>query len=298
MLFLQAKSEKRPIKMSQVDEFEEVNRIVEQTGVFVSRYVHGMKLANKDMFFTHICLSYCHQGSARGMYDMREMTYSKNDLAIVMPGHVLRMLDSTDDYVYTRVFISSELIDDLRAQAFSHDYGKFHHSPICTLTDVQAERLMHIVELLAIIAAHETNDLQYRRQMLLTQLSIGYEFLNYYRRDQDRQWATGRHAELYQRFCQLVVEHYKESREVQFYADLLHLTPKHFTKVIREETNGLSPAQWIEQYVVTQAKRLIETNPDRSIQEIAYMLGFSEPTTFHRYFKRVTGTTAKHFREK
>jgi len=109
-------------------------------------------------------------------------------------------------------------------------------------------------------------------------------------------WSAGRNAELYHRFCQLVVEHYKESREVKFYAEKLNMTPKHFTKIIRQVSRGMTPSEWIEQYIVTQAKRLIEMHPDHSIKEIAYTLGFTEPTTFHRYFKRVTGTTAKHFK--
>ena len=33
------------------------------------------------------------------------------------------------------------------------------------------------------------------------------------------------------------------------------------------------------------------------VQETAYMLGFTEPTSFYRYFKRVTGMTAKQYRD-
>ncbi|MBO5592726.1 MAG: AraC family transcriptional regulator [Prevotella sp.] len=94
-----------------------------------------------------------------------------------------------------------------------------------------------------------------------------------------------------------MVRHYRESRNVKFYANLLHLSPKHFTFLIRQETGGLSPFSWIEQYVVTQAKYLIESHPSRTLGAIAYDLGFSEPTAFFRYFKRVTGMTAKQYRE-
>jgi AraC-like DNA-binding protein len=62
-------------------------------------------------------------------------------------------------------------------------------------------------------------------------------------------------------------------------------------------TSGISPAEWIEQYVTTQAKHLIETRATQTLQETAYMLGFSEPSSFYRYFKRVTGMTAKQYRD-
>ena len=93
-----------------------------------------------------------------------------------------------------------------------------------------------------------------------------------------------------------MVQHYRESREIKYYADLLNLTPKHLSKVIRTVAS-ISPAEWIEQYVTAQAKRLIETRATQTLQETAYMLGFSEPTSFYRYFKRVTGMTAKQYRD-
>lgn len=150
---------------------------------------------------------------------------------------------------------------------------------------------------LDIIANHTDEEMPHRYQTLLAQLAVGYEFLNCYRREQDKKWAKKRHTELFSRFCDLVVKHYRESREVKYYADLLNLTPKHLSKVIRTATNGLSPVKWIEQYVTAQAKRLIETRATQTLQETAYMLGFTEPTSFYRYFKRVTGMTAKQYRD-
>ena len=137
----------------------------------------------------------------------------------------------------------------------------------------------------------------HRYQALLAQLAVGYEFLNYYRHDQDLQWAENRYTETFNCFCDLVVQHYRESREVKYYADLMNLTPKHLSKVICTVTGGLSPVRWIEQYVTAQAKRLIEARTTQTLQETAYMLGFTEPTSFYRYFKRVSGMTAKHYRD-
>ena len=196
------------------------------------------------------------------------------------------------------LFISPKMLDDLRFHTFSHDHKKFNYAPVCSLTDKQASHLLSIVDQLAIIANHTDKDLPHRYQALLAQLAVGYEFLNYYRHDQDRQWAENRYADIFNRFCDLVVKHYRESRKVKYYADLLNLTPKHLSKVICTATNGLSPAEWIEQYVTTQAKRLIDARATQTLQETAYMLGFTEPTSFYRYFKRVAGLTAKQYRNK
>ena len=270
---------------------------IETEGIIIRRVVNRFATQNIDMVFPYIILTLDLQGSARALYDMREVTHHKNDLAFIMPGHIIRPLACTDDYAYTYVGISPQIFHELRFSIFSHDYDKFNYAPTCSLTDEQAQRLLAIVDQLIVIAGHSEEEMPHRHQVLLAQLAVGYEFLNCYRREQDKKWAENRNASLFNQFCDLVVEHYKESREIQYYAQLLNLTPKYFSKIIRSAAGGISPGQWIEQYVITQAKRLIETQPTLSLKEIAYMLGFSEPTSFYRYFKHATGQTAKEYRD-
>ena len=277
---------------------EPLQQSIEQSDILIVREMPCFFGYNEDFVFPHIILTLILSGSARAMYDMRVITHRKNDLTIILPGHIMHPLECSDDFSYALLFISPKMLDDLRFHTFSYDYEKFNSAPFCSLTDQQAEHLLAIVDQLAIIANHTDRELPHRYQALLAQLAVGYEFLNYYRREQDRQWAENRYADTFKRFCDLVVCHYRESREVQYYADLLDLTPKHLSRVIRTATGGLSPVRWIEQYVTAQAKRLIEAHSTQTLQEIAYMLGFTEPTAFYRYFKRTAGMTAKQYRER
>lgn len=270
---------------------------LEQTDILIVREMRSFFGYDEDYVFPHIVLTLILSGSARAMYDMRVITHHKNDLSIILPGHIMHPMDCSDDFSYLLLFISPKMLDDLQFHTFSHDHEKFNYAPVCSLTDEQAAHLIDIVDQLAIIANHADKELPHRYQTLLAQLAVGYEFLNYYRRDQDRQWVENRYADIFNRFCDLVVKHYRESRELKFYANLLNLTPKHLSRVIRTATNGLSPVKWIEQYVTAQAKRLIEARATQTLQETAYMLGFTEPTSFYRYFKRVTGMTAKEYRD-
>lgn len=274
---------------------EQLIKDIEQSGILIVREMQRFFNYNENFVFPHIILTLCLSGSARAKYDMRVITHRKNDLAIIMPGHIMHPIDCTDDFTYAVFFISPKMFDDLRFHTFSHDYEKFNYAPVCSLTDEQASHLLAIVDQLIVIANHTEEELPHRHQALLAQLAVGYEFLNYYRREQDRQWVENRHADIFNRFCDLVVNHYRESREIKFYADMLNLTPKYLSKVIRMAAD-ISPAEWIEQYVTAQAKRLIETRATQTLQETAYMLGFSEPTSFYRYFN--TGMTVKQYREK
>ena len=270
---------------------------VDQSDILIVREMQRFFDYNEDFEFPHTILTLCLSGSARAMYDMRIITHHKNDLAIILPGHIMRPIDCTDDFTYALIFISPKILADLRFHTFSHDSEKFNYAPICSLTDEQAEHLLAIVDQLQTIANLSEKQLSHRHQALVAQLAVGYELINYYRCDQDRHWKENRHVEVFNRFCDLVVKHYRESREVKYYADLLNLTPKHLYKVVKAASGGISSGEWIEQYVTAQAKRLIETRATQTLKETAYMLGFSEPTSFYRYFKRVTGMSAKQYRD-
>lgn len=278
--------------------FEDILQRADKDGIAIDREVQGWSTLGQDVVVPHIILTMTLSGCARTMYDMVEVATNKpNDLIVIMPGHVMHPIEHSRDYKYVRVVISPKIFDDLRFALFSHDYDKFHHAPLYNLTDEQRALLRGLVEQVEQVLSYSPDVLPHRKNMLTSLLAISYEYLNLFRREMDRRWRISRHNNLFNQFCDLVVAHYRESREVQFYAEKLHLTPKYFSKIIRDVTDGLSPADWIEQYIATQAQQLLRTHPNMTVQEVAYLLGFNEPATFCRYYKRVTGQTAKHYRK-
>ena len=287
----------KTLSLMEITHREQLMKDIEESGLLIVRKIHKVFMDNEDYVFPHIIITLCLSGSAQAMYDMRVIKHQKNDLTIIMPGHIMHPMGGTDDFSYALLFISPKMFEDLRYHTFSHDYEKYNYAPVCSLTDEQATHLLAIVDQLFVISNQTDEKMPHRHQTLLAQLAVGYEFLNCYRHEQDKQWTKNCNAEIYSKFCDLVVNNYRKSREVKYYAAQLNLTPKYLNKVIRAATGGLSPGEWIEQYVTTQAKRLIEIRATPTLQETAYMLGFSEPTSFYRYFKRVTGMTAKQYRD-
>lgn len=271
-----------------------------KTGIMVDRYQPAFPLSfcEQDLILPNYYLILTHQGSTSLLYDMRETTLRANMAVLALPGHIIRFIDRSEDLIFSRLIITPDMFNEMLNMAFSHDVKKFHSKPGYILTDEQVDRLMKILELLEVIAQHDDLEMRHRHLLLLPQLTVCYEFLNYYRSALDKNQADSSHAELLNRFCNLVVAHFRESREVKFYADKLHLHPYHFTRVIREASGGISPADWIEQYVITQAKKMIETHPQQPLKQTAYRLGFSDPTSFYRYFKHATGLTAKEYRDR
>ena len=277
---------------------DQLIEFVELNGVYVEQEIHGWPTTGVDMLFPHLIILLCLRGSARVLFDMQQMVIEKNDFGVLMPGHVLRRVSCSDDYVYASISISAEMVSELKGHTFSHDSDKFNYAPKCHLTDVQVKRMMALLELLEAIASHDRNDLQMRRPLLLTQLAVGYEFVNYYRREQDKDWAESRSAKLYTQFCDLVVEHYRENRNVNFYAGLMGYEPRYFSKVFRQFSNGLSPLEWIQQYVATKAKYIMDAQPKQTVKETAYQLGFPNTANFCRYFKHATGIYPQQYKER
>ena len=134
-----------------IGEFE---KIVEEKGVWIEPCQKRFTAFHLDMSFPFVIMTLCLSGTARALYDQREMTHRKNDLALLLPGHVMRPLECSEDYTYARIAISRAMIERLRPQLFSHDYMKYGTSPVFSLTDEQAKRLLQVLEHMAFTAAH------------------------------------------------------------------------------------------------------------------------------------------------
>ena len=278
------------------NEYSGLIRFVEQKDLVLEKEVCGFAKKGVDVSFPYVIIFLCLRGSATVLYDMREMRVEKDTLAVIMPKHIMRPLDNSEDFAYMRIAISSEILGEVKNHILGHEYDVFHKSPICQLTDVQAVRVKALAEVLSAIAQHD--ELMLRRQMLQIQLAIAYEFVHYYRREEDKRWDKTKYVDVYNRFTDLVVEHYKENRNVNYYASLLDYDQQYFTKLFCKASGGVSPLEWIQQYVVTQAKLLMDANPKQTIKETAYQLGFPTTANFCRYFKRATGIYPQQYKDK
>ncbi len=96
-------------------------------------------------------------------------------------------------------------------------------------------------------------------------------------------------------FKKLVSERFIHDRGVKPYAETLGVTAGHLHDVVKTVL-GKSPSQMIQGEVTTEAKRLL-AHTSLSIAEIAYMLNFTDPSYFGRYFRRQADITPGEFRE-
>lgn len=97
-------------------------------------------------------------------------------------------------------------------------------------------------------------------------------------------------------FLHLVEKHFRDHWPVDAYADHMGVSAPHLNAVCRRLCKH-SALQLIHQRVLLEAMRgLIYTT--MSVAQVSDRLGFSEPAYFSRFFKRLTGTSPKEFRNK
>ena len=104
-----------------------------------------------------------------------------------------------------------------------------------------------------------------------------------------------RSSEYFETLMRLLAENYREQRNVEFYADRMHISSKHLSRVIRNFT-GKSVHQWIDEFVALEIKNMLR-HSKLSIQQISHTLNFPNPSFMGQYFKRITGQTPGEYKK-
>lgn len=75
-------------------------------------------------------------------------------------------------------------------------------------------------------------------------------------------------------------------------ASLLDISPRKLAEYIKEHED-CSFAQFINEYRIEHAKRLLQEQPEKKLTQVAIESGFANETSFFRTFKSITGTTPR-----
>ena len=98
---------------------------------------------------------------------------------------------------------------------------------------------------------------------------------------------------LFKKFNSLIEQNIAKSRSADFYANELAITYKHLNLICKELVNKTAK-NVIDDFLILKAKRNL-INTTMKSNELAFKLGFEDPTNFTKYFKKHTGLTPKEF---
>lgn len=184
----------------------------------------------------------------------------------------------------------SELISATAFQLYTtfHDNANIHMNP-----DTCFSRLDNICGIMNDEYIQESPDIAVIRQLLMSVFTI----IESERRKLKLDYEESKKIQsvTFKNFLRILEEHYKEARDVNFYAERLFMTTRNLNLICQDILHQ-SVSEIIENRKLTEAKNLLMST-DKTIAEIGYDIGFKEKTYFTHAFKRKTGITPSEFRK-
>jgi AraC family transcriptional activator of pobA len=239
----------------------------------------------------------CTRGTAQVEVNLQVYEAKPDAMLLATPFHVLRIYQSSPDFlcrfiVFSKAFLTENNVNSHFLESFS--YFKSTSLPVIYPDHDDAKILLEIYVLLQ--KKLDRQDHPYRmeiaRSMLITML---YEVGSIYEKQHVMvKGKLNRKQELNMLFQELVFHHYKEHRNVQYYADALFVSSKHLTETIKDVT-GRTAGEWIDDAVILEAKVLLR-NQETSIANIAFAIHFPDQSSFGKYFKKQTGLSPSDYR--
>lgn len=125
-----------------------------------------------------------------------------------------------------------------------------------------------------------------------------YLYILIYELDVIKQTITNDSAQnpLFEKFKEILSSDFVNQRSVQYYADVLNVSRKYLSEVIKNNS-GKTASDWIEEIVILEAKILLQ-NKDLTINQISDTLNFPNQSGFGRFFKKCEGISPLEYRRK
>ncbi|SDL13650.1 helix-turn-helix domain-containing protein [Siphonobacter aquaeclarae] len=214
---------------------------------------------------------------------------TEGSLTTVGPGMVCQW---TGNYVseHDTVYFTEKFFSDLQTHSFLHSLPFFFHGGkhVIALTAEQTKKMASLFGLLK-----ELKDDRKAVPGIVHSLLMLVD--SFHSADPSRNSPVSNREKIASSFRKLVAEQFAEHKEVAFYADQLHITPKYLSEVLQAEL-GKPAKVFIDEYVMMEARSLLKQTAF-SVQEICQWLGFEDASHFARVFKRATGETPTQYRK-
>jgi AraC-like DNA-binding protein len=233
----------------------------------------------------------------RNYYDYQEGT-----LVFISPGQVIDVENKIDYYqpMGHGLIFHPDLIRGTSLAKSIHDYNFFSYNTSEALHLSEQEKQLVLDSFSKIEMELKQSIDKHSKKLIASNIEL---FLNYCERFYDRQFITRDNANkgIIEKFEKLLNSYFSSDKpqniglpSVAYYASELNLSANYFGDLIKKET-GKSAQEYIQNKIIDAAKdKIFDTT--KTINEVAYELGFKYPQHFTRFFKQHVGNTPKEYR--
>jgi AraC-like DNA-binding protein len=198
------------------------------------------------------------------------------------------------------LYFHPELIRNSALGKKIHEYSFFNYAEneALHLSDQEKQTLFSILKQMQ--DEYNTNIDQYSHDLIISNIEL---LLNYCKRFYGRQFITrtNQNKDVIVRFEEFMRNYFNSDNlqakglpTVKYCAEKMNLSPNYFSDLLKSET-GKNTQEHIHYYLLEKAKTML-LNPNTSINEIAYELGFEYAQNFSKLFRKKTGLSPTDFR--
>ncbi len=254
---------------------------------------------------THECYSISLKKVINGQLDYGRTKYdfTNGSLIFIAPRQVLQWENYSD--VEQKGFSINFHEDFIRGTILEKDikqYGFFSYSVNEALhLSPKEEKLIESIVANIEIEYHNNQD-KFSKDIIITQLS---SLLKYAHRFYERQFINRKKisGDLLESFHKQLEELFESGQmqengkpSINQIAKKMSVSQRYLSDSLKNET-GKTTSEHLQLYLINQAKNIL-LNPNKSISEVAYDLGFEYPHYFSRLFKKKEGISPSEYREK
>jgi AraC family transcriptional activator of pobA len=236
-------------------------------------------------------------GSGRHAIDNQILEIRPHTFYLIAKGQVHQFLEGHDIEGYLIRFTDDFLPDVSSAQTWNCQIALFSNIAINHTLPIGEENVPALELLLQqIVQEYDCQEGFGKYEVLRHLLSILLVRLERTRRTlpREKRKAIDYRDDIFQNFGTLLEEHYKTFHRVDQYAAALNITPRQLSEVLKLFL-GKTAKQVIKERLVLEAKRYLKYT-NLSVKEIAYALGYKDPSYFSKVFKRFTGVAPQAYR--
>lgn len=237
----------------------------------------------------------CTAGTVEATINLSKLTIRAGEFVTLLPDSFIQVSRVSDDMKLCVAGFSSEFMQrsNYLKTMVDHFYNIMQY-PSLSLPQRIVDMSVESYKLM--MRSYALGGLEHNLEILSSILNIFLQtckgFYKHYIPKADQ--AVNRDREICRKFIYLLTQNCPREHSVSFYARSCQITQQHFCTVVKR-VSGQTPLEMINMFLIMNAKeRLYTTN--KPVKEIAFAMGFSNPSHFNRFFKEHTGTTPQQYR--
>ncbi len=264
------------------------------TDFTMSMYDDSLPLPMQRTCYSNCLVAVCLGGEAEISVLDKQHTFKKNQILCILPGHFVALETISKDFKCCWGVINNQFLTALTSRFPNILFDYLNAFPNDDMTPEAIEEAIKYFDLMRLKMLEKYNSFQKDiiYNILYSFLLDMYNMIN--RKLPNLPKGKTANERIFDKFNILLSNHIRENRPITFYAEMLNISPKHLSRVVKQE-KGINVKRLIDQRMIYEIKQELLSSSD-SLKEISINFDFSSSDAMHHFFKKHTEVSPSEYR--